>query len=141
MACAGSANAPVPPRSDNRSTAIAEYPAPASRPATDRTQSFRPLFSWITSTAPLELAVCDHAACSWPLGPGQLIGWVGSRWAIPGGCGGPSGPGGYDGAVDGLAASSGFSLQDAMSAAEAVVVNPSRPSLLSVSRRVSRPPR
>ena len=69
---------------------MAEYPAPARRPATDRTQSFSPLFSWMTSTAPLELAAWAHAACSWLLGPGQVIGWVGSALAIPGGCGGLS---------------------------------------------------
>ena len=53
---------------------MAEYPAPARRPATDRTQSFSPLFSWMTSTPPLELAAWDHAACSWLVGPGQVIG-------------------------------------------------------------------
>ena len=61
VACAGSWKAAVPPFSDSRSIASAEYPAPARRPATDRTQSFNPLFSWMTSTPPLELAAWAHA--------------------------------------------------------------------------------
>ena len=64
VAWAGSWKVPVPPFSDNRSMAIAEYPAPARRPATDRTQSFNPLFSWMTSTPPRESAAWAHAAWS-----------------------------------------------------------------------------
>ncbi|SKU58263.1 Uncharacterised protein [Mycobacteroides abscessus subsp. abscessus] len=45
VASAGSLNADAPPSSDNRSMASDEYPTPASRPATDRTQSLSPLFS------------------------------------------------------------------------------------------------
>ena len=43
---------------------------PANRPATDRTQSLRPLFSWMTSTPPRAFGASAHAACSSPCGPG-----------------------------------------------------------------------
>jgi len=65
-----------------------------------------------------------------------VIGWVGSVCAIPGGCGAEPA---VSGDVEGVEASSGSSLQDAMSAAAATVVNPSRPSRLIASRRVSKP--
>ena len=49
---------------------------PANRPATDRTQSLRPLFSWMTSTPPRGFGASAHAACSSPLrsGPGDRRG-------------------------------------------------------------------
>ncbi len=59
---------------------------PANRPATDRTQSLRPLFSWMTSTPPRAFGASAHAACSSPCGPAQVIGVVGSACSpIPGG--------------------------------------------------------
>ena len=58
--------------------ASAEYPMPAKRPATERTQSLRPLFSWMTSTAPFGcLRRRPTRACSSPAGPAQVIGSVG----------------------------------------------------------------
>jgi hypothetical protein len=93
----------------------------------------------MTSTPPLQLAAWDHAACSWLVGPGQVIGWVGSVWAIPGGCGDPGGLAVSGEVGEKVEASSGSSLQDAMSAVAAAVVSPSKPSLLIASRRVSRP--
>src|ERR1700721_670160 len=58
---------------------------PANRPATDRTQSLSPLFSWMTSTPPRALGASAHAACRPPWGPAQVIGVVLSAVAIPGG--------------------------------------------------------
>src|SRR5882762_5598859 len=58
---------------------------PANRPPTDRTQSLRPLFSWMTSTAPRALGASAHAASSSPCGPAQVIGVVVSAVSIPGG--------------------------------------------------------
>src|SRR5258708_37108448 len=58
---------------------------PANRPATDRTQSLRPLFSWMTSTPPRALGAPAHAACRSPCGPGQVIPVVVSAVPIPGG--------------------------------------------------------
>ena len=43
---------------------------PANRPATPRTQSLRPLFSWMTRTAPFGFCATAHAPCSSPLRPG-----------------------------------------------------------------------
>src|ERR1700712_1591922 len=58
---------------------------PPSRPATVRTQSVSPLFSWITSTAPLGAPAAAQAACSSPRGPGQVIGVVSMAFSMPGG--------------------------------------------------------
>ncbi|MDT5016702.1 MAG: hypothetical protein QOD39_2862 [Mycobacterium sp.] len=58
---------------------------PANLPATDRTQSFSPLFSWITSTPPRALGASAHAACSSPSGPAQVIGFVSTVFSEPGG--------------------------------------------------------
>src|SRR4051794_33014547 len=58
---------------------------PAKRPATDRAQSLRPLFSWMTSTAPLGVAAGAHAACSSPRGPAHVIGVVSTVFSTPGG--------------------------------------------------------
>src|SRR5690348_10106734 len=58
---------------------------PANRPATERTQSLRPLFSWITSTPPLALGASAHAACSSPAGPAHVIGAVATMFSLPGG--------------------------------------------------------
>src|ERR1700748_1522454 len=58
---------------------------PANRPATERTQSVRPLFSWMTRMPPFAFGASAHAACSWPWGPAQVIGAVGSAFADPGG--------------------------------------------------------
>ena len=49
---ASSGNDAVPPSSDSRSSASAEKPLAAKRPATLRMWSFSPRFSWITSTEP-----------------------------------------------------------------------------------------
>ena len=40
---------------------------PANRPATDRTQSLRPLFSWMTSTPPRAFGASAHAALQFAL--------------------------------------------------------------------------
>ena len=58
---------------------------PANRPATDRIQSLRPLFSWMTSTPPRGFGASAHAACSSPRGPAQVIGAVGTVFSDPGG--------------------------------------------------------
>src|SRR6185437_4289280 len=58
---------------------------PANRPATDRTQSLRPLFSWMTRMPPLAFGASAHAACSSPFGAAQVIGLVGSAFPDPGG--------------------------------------------------------
>ena len=58
---------------------------PANRPATDRVQSLRPLFSWMTSTPPRAFGASAQAACSSPCGPAQVIGVVGSAPSVPGG--------------------------------------------------------
>src|ERR1700742_998695 len=58
---------------------------PAKRPATDRTQSLSPLFSWMISTPPRAFGASAHAACSSPCGPAQVIGAVGSALSVPGG--------------------------------------------------------
>jgi len=52
VACAGSPREAVPPSSESRSMASAEYPLPANLPATERVWSLSPRFSWITSTPP-----------------------------------------------------------------------------------------
>ena len=83
VACAGSVNFAVPPSADNRSIASAEYPMPANRPASERTQSLRPLFSWITSTPPLAFGASAHAACSSPAGPAHVIGAVSTVFSLP----------------------------------------------------------
>ena len=59
---------------------------PANRPATDRTQSLRPLFSWMTSTPPRAFGASAHAACSSPCGPAQVIGVVVSALSDPRRC-------------------------------------------------------
>src|SRR5690349_14135135 len=92
VAAAGSVKAPVPPWPDNRSMASAEYPMPAKRPATERTQSLSPLFSWITKTPPRGCGAAAQAPWSWPDGPAQVTGAVGNAVAEPGG--GPAGLGG-----------------------------------------------
>ena len=56
---------------------------PANRPATDRTQSLRPLFSWMTSTPPRAFGASAHAAWSSPCGPAQVIGVVVSACVHP----------------------------------------------------------
>src|SRR4029450_10525971 len=58
---------------------------PANRPATDRTQSLRPLFSWMTRMPPRAFGASAQAACSSPCGPAHVIGEVGNAFAIPGG--------------------------------------------------------
>src|SRR6476661_7829366 len=60
---------------------------PANRPATERTQSLRPLFSWMTSTPPRAFGASAHAAASSPCGPAQVIGAVGNAVSDPGGGG------------------------------------------------------
>jgi len=66
-------NAPVPPSSESRSSASAEYPLAARRPATVRMCSFSPRFSWMTRTPPRGLAAAVHAASNGPRGPANMI--------------------------------------------------------------------
>src|SRR6185312_181000 len=76
---------------------------PANRPATDRTQSLRPLFSWMTKMPPRAFGASAHAACSSPCGPAHVIGVVGSAAADPGGAaasGDAAAPGDVAGSVD-----------------------------------------
>jgi hypothetical protein len=70
---ASSGNAPVPPRSDSRSSASAEYPLAARRPATSRMWSVSPRFSWMTSTPPFERSAGAHAPMSVLRGPANVI--------------------------------------------------------------------
>src|SRR3954462_4408066 len=60
---------------------------PANRPATERTQSLRPLFSWMTSTPPRAFCASTHAPASSPCGPAQVTGAVGNAASDPGACG------------------------------------------------------
>ena len=116
--------------------ASAEYPTPASRPATDRTQSLSPLFSWITSTAPRGVAAGAQLPSSSPRGPVQLAGVVGRAAAIPGG-------GAFDALDDGgdeaWGAGGLFSPQAAINAVAAAPPTPSSASRRRASRRLSSP--
>jgi hypothetical protein len=77
ITAASSGNAPVPPSSDSRSSASAEKPLAAKRPATLRMWSVRPRFSWMTSTPPFSrVAASAHAPIRTPFGPGNVIGSV-----------------------------------------------------------------
>ena len=120
--------------------ASAEYPMPANRPATERTQSVRPLFSWMTSTAPLGAAACAQAACSSPLGPAQVIGVVSTAFSIRAAA--ASAVAGRGAPVEVAGASVvGLSLPPhaAISAVAAAAPTPSRASLRRASRLDSRP--
>src|ERR1700742_3311551 len=110
---------------------------PANRPATDRTQSLRPLFSWMTRMPPRAFGASAHAACSSPCGPAQVIGVVGSALADPGG-----------GALDvaapldvtgALEVGVLFSPQAAISAVAAAAVIPSSASRRRASRLDNKP--
>src|SRR6185369_16520750 len=112
---------------------------PANRAATDRTQSLRPLFSWMTSTPPRAFGASAHAAASSPCGPAQVIGAVGNALSDPGG-----GALGVAGALDVAApvdvADASvvgflFSLHAAISDVAAAVPTPSSASLRRASRR------
>ena len=110
---------------------------PANRPATERTQSLSPLFSWITSTPPRASGASAHAACSSPCGPAQVIGAVGRALSDPGG-----GALVVAGPLDVTGASAvGFlsSLHAAISAVAAAVLNPSSASRRKASRLDIRP--
>src|SRR3569833_1898304 len=96
---------------------------PANRTATDRTQSVRPLFSWMTRMTPLAFGASDHAACSWPCGPVHVIALVGSALADPGGAEGDvAGPLDVTGAFDVVFL---FSPHAAINAVAAAVLTPS----------------
>ena len=110
---------------------------PANRPATERTQSLSPLFSWMTSTAPFAPVAGAQAPCSSPPGPAQVIGSVATA---------PSEPGGGPLAVAGPVLVAGASLsglrcsaQAAINVVAAAVPTPSSASLRSASRRDSNP--
>lgn len=67
-------NDAVPPSSESRSSASAEKPLAAKRPATLRMWSLRPRFSWMTRTAPFVLPTAGaQAAISVPRGPANVI--------------------------------------------------------------------
>src|SRR2546423_14303555 len=108
---------------------------PANRPATDRTQSLRPLFSWMTRMPPLAFGASAHAACSWPCGPGQVIGLVGSAFADPGGS-----EGDVTGPLDVTGAFVVFSPPHAaINAVAAAVLTPSSASRRMASRLDNKP--
>src|SRR4029450_12763062 len=95
---------------------------PANRPATDRTQSLRPLFSRMTRMPPRVFGASAHAACSSPCGPAHVIGAVGNAFAIPGGTEGEvAGPLEVTGAFDVVFL---FSPHAAISAVAAAVLTP-----------------
>ena len=66
----------MPPSSESRSSASADQPLAAKRPATLRMWSVRPRFSWITSTPPRGFVAAAHAAIKVPFGPANVIGWL-----------------------------------------------------------------
>src|SRR3954447_5711862 len=110
---------------------------PANRPATERTQSLSPLFSWMTSTPPRAFGACAHAACSSPRGPAQVIGAVGSAVPVPGGTAlEVAGPLDVTGAFE-----VGFfpSLHAAISAVAAAVLTPRSASRRRASRLDNNP--
>src|SRR6267154_3032570 len=110
---------------------------PANRPATDRTQSLRPLFSWMTSTAPRALGASAHAASSSPCGPAQVIGLVVSAVSIPGGLAlDVAAPEEVTGA---FAVGLLLSLHAAIRSLAAAVPTPSRASRRRASRRDNKP--
>src|ERR1700752_1774244 len=118
---------------------------PANRPATDRTQSLRPLFSWMTKMPPRAFGASAQAACSSPCGPAQVVGVVGSALADPGGSAAAV-AGEVAGEVAGSLDVTGAFEVDlslpphaAISAVAAAVVSPSSPSLRMASRLDSKP--
>src|SRR4051794_633507 len=116
---------------------------PANRPATERTQSLRPLFSWMTSRPPRALAASAHAPASSPCGPDQVTGAVGNAVSDPGACGlAVAGWLVVTAPVDVAGASDvGFllSLHAAISDVAAAVPTPSSASLRRASRLDSNP--
>jgi hypothetical protein len=70
---ASSGNERVPPSSESRSSASADHPLAAKRPATERMWSVSPRFSWITSTPPRGFAAGAQAPMSVPRGPAKVI--------------------------------------------------------------------
>ena len=113
---------------------------PANRPATDRVQSLRPLFSWMTSTPPRAFGASAQAACSSPCGPAQVIGDVGSAPSDPGG-GALAVAGSLAGSLDvtGASAAGLSSLHAAIRAVAAAVPMPSSARRRRASRLDSRP--
>jgi len=73
VACAESVNLAVPPSSDSRSMASAEWPLAANRPATALMCSVNPRFSWITSTPPRAFVAGAQAPINVPRGPAHVI--------------------------------------------------------------------
>ena len=116
---------------------------PANRPATERTQSLRPLFSWMTSTPPRAFGASAHAACSSPCGPAQVIGVVGSALSVPGGgalaVAAPLDVTAAPVVVGAFPAGVLFSPQAAISAVAAAVLTPSSASRRRASRLDNRP--
>ena len=111
---------------------------PANRPATERTQSLSPLFSWMTSTAPFGLCAGAHAPCSSPCGPAHVIGSEATVFSEPGG--GPFSTVAPPVEVTGASAV-GFlpSPHAAISAVAAVAPTPINASLRKASRLDSNP--
>src|SRR3954451_16036630 len=119
---------------------------PARRPATVRTQSLRPLFSWVTRTAPLGVGASAQLPLSSPRGPGQVISVVGNAVAIPGA--GPAAAVEVAGAVVALVlpealvdvgAAARSLLQAAINAVADAADTPSSASRRIVSRRDNSP--
>jgi hypothetical protein len=80
---------------------------------------------------PLAFGASAHAACSWPCGPAQVIGLVGSAFADPGGTDGDvAGPLDVTGAFDVFL----LSPHAAIKAVAAAVLTPSNASRRRASR-------